>query len=286
MEPKEDSLTFREADRRYADLKRKQETGEIELDAFEAKLRDMMVQDDDGRWWAKSRSTGEWHFHDGSRFVKGTPPGYEQDHDTTAPPEENNTKAGQRAQPADQVGAQPSPPIYVKHWWALALGGLALVVVGALIALTGSFFFGSYVLSCSLLIANGVFAIVASRKADRRLLLLPQGIISGVAGLLALLTYASGLLEASFYTLILWAFCLGIAQITGAYRLRQKSRALWLMMTSGASLVTYGFYVFAVTRSVFTWSPWFESIWPLAAGVLIVILAFQIRDRSKSAAGE
>jgi len=37
-----------------------------------------MVQDDQGRWWAKSRETGEWNYHNGSSWVRGTPPNYQE----------------------------------------------------------------------------------------------------------------------------------------------------------------------------------------------------------------
>lgn len=36
-----------------------------------------MVQDAEGRWWAKHRETGEWHYYDGNAWVRGTPPGYQ-----------------------------------------------------------------------------------------------------------------------------------------------------------------------------------------------------------------
>src|SRR5215212_3200524 len=37
-----------------------------------------MVEDEEGRWWAKSPTTGEWHYHDGVAWVKDTPPGYQE----------------------------------------------------------------------------------------------------------------------------------------------------------------------------------------------------------------
>jgi hypothetical protein len=36
-----------------------------------------MVQDEEGRWWAKHRETGKWNYYDGSTWVQDTPPGYE-----------------------------------------------------------------------------------------------------------------------------------------------------------------------------------------------------------------
>ena len=73
----EGKITFQEADRRYAKLRREQESGSLSNEEFDAELKQLMVQDPEGRWWAKSPTTGEWHYHDGTAWVKGTPPGYQ-----------------------------------------------------------------------------------------------------------------------------------------------------------------------------------------------------------------
>lgn len=70
-------IGFREADRRFAEAKRQLDAGSISSEEFDAQRRRLMVQDDEGRWWAKARETGEWNFHDGSAWVPGTPPGYQ-----------------------------------------------------------------------------------------------------------------------------------------------------------------------------------------------------------------
>ena len=72
----EDEIDFPEADRRYAELKRQHEAGNIDDEEFDTQLKQMMVQDDEGRWWAKSRRTGKWHYHDGKAWARGNPPGY------------------------------------------------------------------------------------------------------------------------------------------------------------------------------------------------------------------
>ena len=69
--------SFREADRRYAELKRRLDAGTMSVEEFDAERRWLMVQDDEGRWWAKSRKTGEWNYHDGRAWVRGTPPDYD-----------------------------------------------------------------------------------------------------------------------------------------------------------------------------------------------------------------
>lgn len=40
-------------------------------------LEELSVQDAEGRWWAKHRESGEWHFFDGDTWVPDVPPGYQ-----------------------------------------------------------------------------------------------------------------------------------------------------------------------------------------------------------------
>ena len=47
------------------------------VDEFNAQRQQLMVQDDEGHWWAKSPDNDEWHYFDGSTWVRGTPPGYQ-----------------------------------------------------------------------------------------------------------------------------------------------------------------------------------------------------------------
>src|SRR5919206_935078 len=93
-------IDFREADRRYAELQRQLDAGTISTEEFDAQLRQLMVQDDEGRWWAKSRQTGEWNYHDGSAWVRGTPPGYQP---SRTPPAESTLDR----QPQLEQGERP-----------------------------------------------------------------------------------------------------------------------------------------------------------------------------------
>ena len=77
MDFRKHETDFREVDRRYAGLKRQHEAGTISDEEFDDQLKQMMVQDDQDRWWAKSRKTGEWNYHDGGAWVRGIPPGYQ-----------------------------------------------------------------------------------------------------------------------------------------------------------------------------------------------------------------
>jgi len=82
-----------------------------------------MVQDAEGRWWAKHRETGAWHYYDGSTWVRGTPPGYQEE--TEERPTQASSSPGSVATEREEKrrGALP---------WVLAAG---LVGVVALIAI-------------------------------------------------------------------------------------------------------------------------------------------------------
>jgi adenine/guanine/hypoxanthine permease len=69
-------MDFHEVDRRYAELKRQHDSATLSTEEFDARLEQLMVQDDQGRRWSKSSETGEWGYHDGDAWERGTPPGY------------------------------------------------------------------------------------------------------------------------------------------------------------------------------------------------------------------
>ncbi len=75
-----------------------------------------MVQDAQGRWWAKHRETGEWHYYDGNAWVPATPPGYETETVQEQPP----------VQPVHQNGG---PQRRGGRPWRVIVGAFAAVTV-------------------------------------------------------------------------------------------------------------------------------------------------------------
>ena len=145
MDFREHEIDFREADRRYTEIKRQLDTGTISTEEFDAQRQQLMVQDDEGRWWAKSRKTGEWNYHDGSAWVRGTPPGYQLP--TTWPAESTQDRQSQLKQgerlPSSQTNPFDSAPIQdqnsgkqrreVRRWVIMVaplLAAVVFVVVG------------------------------------------------------------------------------------------------------------------------------------------------------------
>ena len=67
-------MSFAEVNARYVDLLNSYRAGTLSADDFDSRLKEMMVQDSQGRWWAKSRESGQWHYYDGTNWVAADPP--------------------------------------------------------------------------------------------------------------------------------------------------------------------------------------------------------------------
>ncbi len=64
---------FRKAEEEYFILRGKFDTGRIGKNLFELALKDMAVQDTQGRWWMIGADTGNWYMHDGKSWLAANP---------------------------------------------------------------------------------------------------------------------------------------------------------------------------------------------------------------------
>ena len=115
-------MDFQEADRHYADLKQRHKAGDLTHEEFDEQLKQLMVQDNKGRWWVKSRSTGEWHYHNGTVWIKDTPPGYLSPQ--AAQEDQQEIKQSQR----DKSSLPPAPNRRGLYWGAGATGLVAILL--------------------------------------------------------------------------------------------------------------------------------------------------------------
>ena len=70
------SMTFAEADAQYEVIKQQYLAGALDEEQFDERLHQLMVLDEAGLWWAKSRENGLWHYYDPSsgNWIAAAPP--------------------------------------------------------------------------------------------------------------------------------------------------------------------------------------------------------------------
>jgi len=80
-------MTFADVDSQYESLKQQWQAGGLTDEAFDEALKGMMIQDEQGHWWAKARDTGQWNYYDNASqaWVPATPPSAAQQAYTSAP---------------------------------------------------------------------------------------------------------------------------------------------------------------------------------------------------------
>ncbi|MCX6032853.1 MAG: SUMF1/EgtB/PvdO family nonheme iron enzyme [Chloroflexi bacterium] len=58
----------------FRQLKAQYDAGTLSETDFKARLQDLMLQDEQGRWWMIGYETGQWYVHDGEKWVRAEPP--------------------------------------------------------------------------------------------------------------------------------------------------------------------------------------------------------------------
>jgi uncharacterized membrane protein HdeD (DUF308 family) len=209
-------------------------------------------------------------------------------------------KVSRRTPPDHQVGghtdrterARSLLPALTGSWWAMALRGLVIVTFGlaGLVFQESEFSFRlSYAL---MIIADGAIACIdGTIRADHRRLLLIQGSTSIVVSLLVLVVWLVNIPSMPDYTDTVrvifhhfavaprligsWAIFIGITRVIAAPQLRWDTKNLWLMGTSGVSLVVFGILLFV--RESPTWN--LLSFLLLVSGLALIAVALSVRDR-------
>lgn len=170
----------------------------------------------------------------------------------------------------------------VRNWWALALRGVAAILLGlaafilpgitvaVLIAL-----FGAYAL------VDGVLAIVAGIRAaehhERYGSLLLRGICGIAAGVVA---FVAPVLTAVVLTLLIgtWAVITGVLEIVAAIHLH-RAHGEWLLGLNGTLSVLFGLLLFVMPALGILTLVWLIGGYAVFFGVVMLVLGFRLRGR-------
>lgn len=64
---------YRHAEDEYFKLRGQFDTGRLSQEQFDEKLRALMLQDEQGRYWMLGADSGKWYYYDGTKWVQGDP---------------------------------------------------------------------------------------------------------------------------------------------------------------------------------------------------------------------
>ncbi len=169
-----------------------------------------------------------------------------------------------------------------RNWWLVALRGVVAILFGAL-ALTAP---GAFVLSLVLFFAaymltDGVFAILgavrAAQRHERWGFLLLEGLVDILVAVAAALVPAAAV-WAFVFMLAAWALVTGGLMIAAAFRLHLHYGRWWLILGGFVSIL-FGIALIVAPGMSALVLTWWIGGYSLAFGLLLLILAVQLRSR-------
>jgi len=168
------------------------------------------------------------------------------------------------------------------NWWLLALRGLVAVLFGVLAfmwpgatLITLVWLFGAFAL------VNGILSLVLAAKTPKGYPKVGSLIFGGLLGILAgLLAFVMpGITALGLLILIAaWAIVTGIMELVAAVRLRKIINNEWLLVLAGIASVVFGILLLFQPAAGALVLIWWIGAWALLSGILLMILAFRIRN--------
>jgi uncharacterized membrane protein HdeD (DUF308 family) len=166
-----------------------------------------------------------------------------------------------------------------KNWWALLVRGLLAVLFGLIaLFLPGMTLWVLVLLFGAYALVDGVFAVVAGIRGTggRRWVLIIEGILSVLAGIVALLWPGITALVL-LYVIAFWAIFTGVAEMIAAVALRREIEGEWALILGGVLSVIFGI-ILAVLPGVGLLSlVWLIGIYAILFGIALIVLAFRVR---------
>jgi uncharacterized membrane protein HdeD (DUF308 family) len=171
--------------------------------------------------------------------------------------------------------------ILARHWWILALRGVAAIVFGLLawfwpditliILVT---LFGAYAL------VDGVFILIAAARGRSRE---PRWIVAvmGVAGILiglSTLLWPDLTAVALVYLIAAWAGTMGAMAVLAAITLRRDGEDERLQIVIGVMAILFGVFIAIFPGPGALALVWLIGAFAVAYGVLLLALAVRLRD--------
>jgi uncharacterized membrane protein HdeD (DUF308 family) len=172
--------------------------------------------------------------------------------------------------------------MFTRNWWLVLLRGIAAILFGIL-AITRPhitvavlvMFFGIYAL------VDGFFALCAAiggwSHRENRWLLLLEGLVGIGVGILTLHAPLMTAVALVFF-IALWALATGVLKVVEAIRLHKETSGQYWLALSGIAGAIFAFLVMWRPAAGALAMAWLIGWYALFAGVMLVILSFQLRN--------
>jgi uncharacterized membrane protein HdeD (DUF308 family) len=184
----------------------------------------------------------------------------------------------------DVTASEPATVVetFRLNWWLLALRGLLAVLFGVLAfmwpgatLLTLVWLFGAFAL------VNGILSLVLAAKTPKGYPKVGSLIFAGLLGILAgLLAFVMpGITALGLLILIAaWAIATGVMELVAAVRLRKIIANEWLLVLAGIASVIFGIILLVQPAAGALALVWLIASWAIVFGILLMILAFRVRN--------
>ena len=174
-----------------------------------------------------------------------------------------------------------------RHWWVVALRGLAAVVFGILaFAWPGMtlavlvILFGAYAL------VDGILGLIAAFRGEtqHRLALVLEGIVSVLAGLAAF-AWPGLTALVLLYIIAFWAIVTGVLEIVAAVRLRRIISNEWGLIIGGALSVLFGIVLLVAPGAGALAVVFLIGAYAVVFGIALLGLAWRLRAHHQTTPG-
>ena len=174
-----------------------------------------------------------------------------------------------------------------RDWWLLAIRGVAAILFGLAAFLWPGLTLDLLVLLLAIyFLVDGIMSLIAFlRRQGQQMSVLAQGIVSIVAGVIALIF--PGLAALSVVILIAaWAILTGVAEILLTLRLHERLPVELLWVLAGIASIVFGIVLIVFPAAGALALVWFIGAYALFLGTLFVILGFSLRVASPNTASQ
>jgi uncharacterized membrane protein HdeD (DUF308 family) len=173
-------------------------------------------------------------------------------------------------------------------WWALLIGGIALVVFGVLAFVWPlATLLALALLFAASILVDGVFTVISAIRMRGRkgnwlwLLLGILGVVVGAIGLLAPGAAAAALV----LLLAAYSIATGVLMVWMGVRLRKEITGEWVLILIGVLSILFGVFIAWQPAAAVLGLVWAIGTWAIVIGVLKIVLAFRARRFMRESAG-